>query len=59
MPVPFADDALQAEGLTDWPKVRKYYKLNNVGWLDGVKDEALRRRETELLVLGGMALRDL
>ncbi|KAI1398023.1 hypothetical protein F4819DRAFT_489948 [Hypoxylon fuscum] len=59
VPVPFADDALQAEGLTDWPKVRKYYKLNNVGWLDGVKDEALRRRETELLVLGGMALRDL
>ncbi|KAI6082837.1 hypothetical protein F4821DRAFT_263518 [Hypoxylon rubiginosum] len=59
MPVPFTDEALQAEQLTDWAKVRKYYKLNNVGWLDGVKDETEKRREMEVLVLGGMALRGL
>ncbi|KAI2618976.1 hypothetical protein GGS26DRAFT_341797 [Hypomontagnella submonticulosa] len=57
-PVPFTDEALQS-GLTDQAKVRKYYKLNSVGWLDGVADEALRRREAEMLVLGGMALRSL
>ncbi|KAI1374233.1 hypothetical protein F4677DRAFT_426515 [Hypoxylon crocopeplum] len=51
-PVPFAD-----AGLTDWAKVRKYYKLNGVAALDTVKDEVLKRKETELLVLGGMALR--
>ncbi|KAL7620807.1 hypothetical protein AAE478_009805 [Parahypoxylon ruwenzoriense] len=56
-PLPFTDAALG--GLTDWPKVRKYYKLNGVGCLDGLADEAQRRRETELLVLGGMALRGL
>ncbi|KAI2620481.1 hypothetical protein GGR54DRAFT_100252 [Hypoxylon sp. NC1633] len=58
-PVPFADDALQATGFADAAKVRKYYKLGGVAWLDGVGDEARRRRETEMLVLGGMALREL
>ncbi|KAI1768144.1 kinase binding protein CGI-121-domain-containing protein [Hypoxylon sp. FL1150] len=58
-PVPFTDEPLQTEQLTDWGKVRKYYKLNNVGWLDGVKDESEKRREMEVLVLGGMALRGL
>ncbi|XXH06149.1 hypothetical protein Hte_012595, partial [Hypoxylon texense] len=58
-PVPFTDAALQAESLTDWSKVRKYYKLNGVGWLDGVRDEARKRREMEYLVLGSMALRGL
>ncbi|KAI1138102.1 hypothetical protein F5Y05DRAFT_51387 [Hypoxylon sp. FL0543] len=57
-PFPFTDETLQSS-LTDWPKVRKYYKLNNVGWLDGVKDEAAKRKEMEMLVLGGMALRSL
>ncbi|KAI0853459.1 CGI-121-domain-containing protein [Daldinia vernicosa] len=57
-PAPFADEVLQS-GLTDRAKVRKYYKLNGVGWLDGIKDEPVRRRETELLVLGSMALRSL
>ncbi|KAI1772116.1 hypothetical protein F4818DRAFT_427747 [Hypoxylon cercidicola] len=58
-PVPFTDETIQAEYLTDWAKVRKYYKLNNVGWLDGVQDESLKRKEMEFLVLGGMALRGL
>ncbi|KAI1102482.1 hypothetical protein F4804DRAFT_343192 [Jackrogersella minutella] len=55
---PLTDTTLQAS-FTDWPKVRKYYKLNSVGWLDGVKDEAVKRREMEVLVLEGMALRSL
>ncbi|KAI4865501.1 hypothetical protein F4820DRAFT_295859 [Hypoxylon rubiginosum] len=58
-PVPFTDEALRAEHFTDWPKVRKYYKLNGVGWLDGVRDESRKQKEMELLVLGGMALRGL
>ncbi|KAI1479080.1 CGI-121-domain-containing protein [Daldinia eschscholtzii] len=57
-PTPFTDEVLQS-GLTDWAKVRKYYKLNGIGWLDGIKDESLRRREAEVLVLGSMALRSL
>ncbi|KAI1384241.1 uncharacterized protein F4822DRAFT_419133 [Hypoxylon trugodes] len=57
-PIPFTDSILQSD-LTDWGKVRKYYKLNGVNWLDSVKDEAQRRKETEMLVLGGMALRGL
>ncbi|KAK6948917.1 hypothetical protein Daesc_008988 [Daldinia eschscholtzii] len=57
-PTPFTDEVLQS-GLTDWAKVRKYYKLNGVGWLDSIKDESLRRREAEVLVLGSMALRSL
>ncbi|RYP80440.1 hypothetical protein DL769_002467 [Monosporascus sp. CRB-8-3] len=55
--VPFSDEVLS--GTTDWAKVRKYYKLNGIGWLDGIKDESLKRREMEMLVLGSMALRGL
>ncbi|KAI0839249.1 hypothetical protein F5Y06DRAFT_266350 [Hypoxylon sp. FL0890] len=58
VPIPFTDETLQSS-LTDWPKVRKYYKLNNVGWLDGVKDETVKRKEMEMLALGSMALRSL
>ncbi|KAI0020800.1 CGI121 protein [Xylariomycetidae sp. FL0641] len=56
-PVPFADEVLA--GFTDWARVRKYYKLNGIGWLDGMKDEARKRKELEVLVLGSMALRGL
>jgi EKC/KEOPS complex subunit CGI121/TPRKB len=45
-------------GLTDWPKVRKYYKLNNAPTLEG-KDEAGKVKEMGVLALGGMALRGL
>ncbi|KAI0006600.1 CGI121 protein [Xylariaceae sp. FL0662B] len=54
---PFTDVTLSQ--LTDWAKVRKYYKLNGAPALDGIKDSALKDRETELLVLGAMALRGL
>jgi len=43
---------------TDWPKVRKYYKLNAAPTLDG-KDEEGKTKEMGLLALGGMALRGL
>ncbi len=55
--VPFSDEVLAQT--TDWVKVRKYYKLNGISWIDAIKDESLRRREMELLVLGSMALRGL
>ncbi|KAH9894697.1 protein CGI121 [Xylariomycetidae sp. FL2044] len=54
---PFTDATIAS--FTDWPKVRKYYKLNGVGWIDGIKDEPRKKREWEMLVLGGMALRGL
>ncbi|KAI1128733.1 kinase binding protein CGI-121-domain-containing protein [Nemania abortiva] len=53
--VPFTDEAL-AE-LTDWGRVRKYYKLNGVSWLDGIKDPAAKTGEMNMLIMGGMALR--
>jgi len=55
-PAPLTDAELA--DLTDWPKVRKYYKLNGAPVLDG-KDEAGKVKEMELLALGGMALRGL
>ena len=54
---PFSDEVLAQT--TDWAKVRKYYKLNGVAWVDAIKDESARRREMEMLVLGSMALRGL
>ncbi|KAI0538895.1 kinase binding protein CGI-121-domain-containing protein [Xylaria digitata] len=54
-PVSFTDQTLS--DLTDWGRVRKYYKLNGVGWLDGIKDQATKNSEMDMLVMGGMALR--
>ncbi|KAI1361427.1 kinase binding protein CGI-121-domain-containing protein [Xylaria arbuscula] len=54
-PAPFTDETLSE--LTDWSRVRKYYKLNGVGWLDGIKDPAAKKTEMGALVMGGMALR--
>ncbi|KAI1290969.1 kinase binding protein CGI-121-domain-containing protein [Xylaria venustula] len=54
-PVPFTDETLSE--LTDWGRVRKYYKLNGVGWLDGIKDPAAKNREMDILAVSGMALR--
>ncbi|KAB5549472.1 protein CGI121 [Coniochaeta sp. 2T2.1] len=55
-PVALTDEAL-AE-CADWPKVRKYYKLNNAPTLDG-RDEASKVKEMGLLAIGAMALRGL
>ncbi|KAK1483964.1 hypothetical protein CTAM01_13189 [Colletotrichum tamarilloi] len=54
-PTPFTDESIATS--TDWAKVRKYYKLNGLAWLDAIKDEAERREQLETLVLGAMALR--
>lgn len=55
--VPFSDDELAK--LTDWPKLRKYHKLNGVSYVEGIKDEEVKRKELELLVVSAMALRGL
>lgn len=54
-PVPFSDEEIA--GSTDWAKVSKYYKLNGAPALKNIKDETLRLRESEMLVLSSMALR--
>ncbi|KAH8174709.1 kinase binding protein [Sarocladium implicatum] len=56
-PALLTDDALAK--VTDLSKVRKYYKLNGLNWLDNIKDEKAKRGELEALILGGMALRGL
>ncbi|KAH6959351.1 protein CGI121 [Fusarium avenaceum] len=53
--VSITDD--QISTTTDVPKVRKYYKLNGLKWLDDIKDEKVKRQEMESLVIGAMALR--
>lgn len=45
--------------VTDWPKVRKYYRLNGVPALDRLTDEKERRKQSESLAIMGMALRGL
>jgi EKC/KEOPS complex subunit CGI121/TPRKB len=42
---------------TDVAKVRKYYKLNGLKWLDDIKDDKAKSKEMETLILNGMALR--
>lgn len=44
---------------TDWPKVRKYYRLNGVPALERLSDEQERRKQSERLAIMGMALRGL
>jgi EKC/KEOPS complex subunit CGI121/TPRKB len=56
-PVPLTDDELSQ--VTDWPKVRKYYRLNGVPALDRLADEGERRKQSERLAIMGMALRGL
>lgn len=53
--VPVTDENIAAA--TDVSKVRKYYKLNGLNWLEGIKDEKEKRKEMEVLVLSAMALR--
>lgn len=52
--VPITDEELAK--VTDWTKVRKYYKLN-VPHLTTIKDEQAKLKEAEMLILGAMALR--
>ncbi|KAK8034051.1 hypothetical protein PG993_009046 [Apiospora rasikravindrae] len=43
--------------VTDWPKLRKYHKLNGLPWIDAIKDEAARKSELEMLIVSAMAMR--
>lgn len=55
-PLPVTDGNIAAA--TDMGKVRKYYKLNGMPWLDALAGGApSKTREVESLVLGAMALR--
>lgn len=38
-------------------KVRKYYKLNGINWLDALENTQAKTPQIESLVLGSMALR--
>lgn len=52
--VPFTDEKIATS--TDWAKIKKYYKLN-VPSLTAIKDDQVKLRESEMLILGAMALR--
>lgn len=52
--VPATDENIAS--VTDWTKVRKYYKLNGISWLDKMP-EPEKKAEAEVLVLGSIALR--
>ena len=56
-PVPVTDSEIAQA--TDWPKVRKYYRLNGVPSLEKVADKAEHQRKMEQLAIMGMALRGL
>ncbi|KAK2595332.1 hypothetical protein QQS21_006932 [Conoideocrella luteorostrata] len=45
--------------MTDLAKVRKYYKLNGLGWLDAIKDEKTKHSELDTLIVSSIALRGL
>ncbi|KAM5343451.1 hypothetical protein ACJ41O_011988 [Fusarium nematophilum] len=47
----------QIAATTDVPKVRKYYKLNGLKWLDDIQDAKVKQKEIESLVVSAMALR--
>ncbi|KAL7759368.1 hypothetical protein ACKLNR_009458 [Fusarium oxysporum f. sp. zingiberi] len=38
----------QISTTTDVPKVRKYYKLNGLKWMDDIQDEKVKQKEIEL-----------
>lgn len=52
--VPFTDEEIATS--TDWAKIKKYYKLNMPS-LTAITGEQAKLRESEMLILGAMALR--
>ncbi|KAK3299734.1 kinase binding protein CGI-121-domain-containing protein [Chaetomium fimeti] len=56
-PTPLTDAELAQT--TEWPKVRKYYRLNGVPSLERLADEQEQRQQSESLAIMGMALRGL
>ncbi|KAK8099865.1 hypothetical protein PG999_010239 [Apiospora kogelbergensis] len=43
--------------VTDWPKLRKYHKLNGLPWIEAIKDEEAKKKELEMLIVSAMAMR--
>ncbi|KAK6815765.1 hypothetical protein PG987_016531 [Apiospora arundinis] len=43
--------------VTDWPKLRKYHKLNGLPWVEAIKDEEAKKNELEMLIISAMAMR--
>lgn len=43
--------------MTDIARVRKYYKLNGLGWLEAIEDDFTKHAELDLLVTSSVALR--
>ncbi|KAH6853100.1 kinase binding protein CGI-121-domain-containing protein [Chaetomium sp. MPI-CAGE-AT-0009] len=56
-PTPLTDAELAQT--TEWPKVRKYYRLNGVPALEHLAGEQEKRQQSERLAIMGMALRGL
>ncbi|KAG5923890.1 hypothetical protein E4U53_003492 [Claviceps sorghi] len=44
---------------SDMAKIRKYYKLNGLGWLDVIKDDNTKRAALDTLIVSSIALRGL
>lgn len=55
MPAALTDEEIAKS--TDWPKVRRYYKLNAVPGVEACKTDEEKAEEMKVLVLAGMALR--
>ncbi|KAM3483639.1 hypothetical protein MY8738_002949 [Beauveria namnaoensis] len=53
--MPVTDENIAA--CTDMAKIRKYYKLNGISWLEALKNTQAKRQQIESLVIGSMALR--
>lgn len=53
--VPLTDEEIAKT--TEWAKIKKYYKLNGASALNTIKEDQARLKESEMLVLGAMALR--
>jgi EKC/KEOPS complex subunit CGI121/TPRKB len=45
--------------VTDTSKIRKYYKLNGLGWLDAIKDDKTKCSALDTLIVSSIALRGL
>ncbi|KZZ90277.1 Protein cgi121 [Moelleriella libera RCEF 2490] len=53
--VSITDESLAV--MTDIARVRKYYKLNGLGWLEAIEDDFTKHAELDLLVTSSVALR--
>lgn len=54
-PLLFTDENIATTA--DVAKIRKYYKLNGLKWLDDIKDDKVQKKEMESLVVSAIALR--